>query len=241
MSRFLSAVRSKHRDIRPNDSAEGRHHGYPRPQRCRQTTLLETLATLRTPASGRVKILGLDLDSGAYREIRRRTGFLPQSIGFYSRFTALESVEYAAWLKGMKSSQAAEAAARALERVDLSDVFNKRMGALSGGTVRRVGIAQAIVHRPQLILLDEPSVGLDPGQRIGLRSLIRDLSAESSFIISTRLVDDLRSLADEVVVLSAGSVAFQGTTAELEAAAAVGAVGDSDLERGYSSVLSGRK
>lgn len=202
-----------------------------------KTTLLEMIATLRSPAAGALRILGQDVDSGDLTFIRRNTGFLPQAMGYYGRFTTLEFVEYATWLKGVRSSEVTGLAEAALARVGLSDLASRRMGALSGGMLRRAGIAQAIAHRPALVILDEPSGGLDPGQRIGLRSLIRELSEEASFLISTHLVDDLRALADEVLVLSNGRLVFRGTAEQLEGRAVADRAGDSPLERGYSSVL----
>lgn len=202
-----------------------------------KTTLLDMVATLRPPAGGTLKVLGHDVDSGNLPEIRRRTGYLPQVMGYYGRFTVLEFVEYTTWLKGIPPATATRLATTALARVGLSGVTARRLSSLSGGMLRRAGIAQAIAHRPSLVILDEPSGGLDPGQRIGLRSLVKELSAETSFVISTHLVDDLRALADEVLVLSEGRVVFQGTAAELEGRASDGGAGDSPLERGYTSVL----
>lgn len=203
-----------------------------------KTTLLETIVTLRRPAGGTLKVLGLDASHPAdIGEIRRRVGFLPQSFGYFRSFTLAEFVEYAAWLKLVPNNKIRAAVSDALDRVDLVDRANQRMKTLSGGMLRRAGIAQAIVHGPDLVVLDEPSVGLDPGQRMRFRKLVRSLASGASFLVSTHMVDDVRSVADQVQVLSTGELVFQGTVDELEQLATDDVAGDTPLERGYSSVL----
>ncbi|MGH3715242.1 MAG: ATP-binding cassette domain-containing protein [Micromonosporaceae bacterium] len=205
-----------------------------------KTTLLETIATLRRPAGGSLKVLGLDATrSAGIREIRRRVGFLPQHFGYLPSFTAREFVEYAAWLKLLPERQIAPAAARALEMVDLSVRADSKMKTLSGGMLRRVAIAQAIVHEPELVVMDEPAVGLDPSQRMQFRALVRRMAGEAAFLVSTHIVDDVRHVADEVQVLSDGELVFRGSPDELQAAADAAAAGDTELERGYSTVLAG--
>ena len=141
-----------------------------------KTSLLRVMATAIPPTSGRLRLLGRDpRGSGPRREIRRRLGYLPQNLGYYRGFTVAEFVEYFALLKEMPSARIPLAVAAAVDRVGLADQSRARLRTLSGGMLRRVGIAQAIVNEPELLLLDEPTAGLDPEQRMTFRALLRDL------------------------------------------------------------------
>jgi ABC-2 type transport system ATP-binding protein len=202
-----------------------------------KTTLLHTIVGLRPPVSGTLSVLGIDvLSRGGLRAVARDIGFLPQNVGFYPRYTVREYVAYAAWLKGVRSSQLDGLVRSALDDVKMVPHATKRMAALSGGMLRRAGIAQALVARPRLLLLDEPVAGLDPEQRIELRRVIRSLSEASSVLISTHEVEDARHIADRLLVLRDGDITFDGTVSDL-AGAAIGSEGDTDLERGYLSVI----
>jgi ABC-2 type transport system ATP-binding protein len=204
-----------------------------------KTTLLRMIATVIPPGSGRVRLLGRD--PGEYRprqEIRRRLGYLPQNLGYYPGFTVTEFVEYFALLKEMPPGRARQAAATAIERVDLGGKARAKLRTLSGGMLRRAGIAQAIVNEPELLLLDEPTAGLDPEQRVAFRALLRDLGARATVIVSTHLVEDVGAACGEVALMDAGRIVFQGTPDELAARGeGAGAAGDAPLERGYSAVL----
>jgi ABC-2 type transport system ATP-binding protein len=203
-----------------------------------KTSLLRMLATVLPPSSGTVRLL--DRDPGrppARTEIRRRLGYLPQNLGYYPSFTVAEFVEYFALLKEMPASQVPKAVATAVERVDLGPKATSRLRTLSGGMLRRVGIAQAIVNEPELLLFDEPTAGLDPEQRVGFRSLIRDLGRQATVVVSTHLVEDVGAACSEVGLMAEGKVVFRGTPDELTAQGAGFEVGDSALERGYSAVL----
>jgi ABC-2 type transport system ATP-binding protein len=203
-----------------------------------KTTLLDTIVTLHRPSAGSLRVLGLDVTTAAgRRELRRRIGFLPQTFGYFANFTAAEFVQYVGWLKRVPANRLVGAAATALAAVDLVDRAGDKLGTLSGGMLRRVGIAQAIVQEPALVVLDEPAVGLDPIQRIEFRALVRELGRRSTVIVSTHIVDDVRSMADTVMVLSDGTFVFTGSPAELERRALADVAGDSNLERGYSTVL----
>ena len=191
------------------------------------------------PTSGTLRLLGRD--PGAYgprREIRRRLGYLPQNLGYYPGFTVADFVEYFALLKDMPPGQVPRAVAAAVERVGLGDRARARLRTLSGGMLRRAGIAQAIVNQPELLLLDEPTAGLDPEQRVAFRALLRDLGERSTVIVSTHLVEDVGAACGVVALLDAGKIVFQGTPDELAARGeGTGAAGDAPLERGYSAVL----
>jgi ABC-type multidrug transport system ATPase subunit len=206
-----------------------------------KTTLLRTLATLIKPTRGSVRMLGLDpSDRGQRRALRRRLGYLPQTLGYYPNFTVFEFVEYFALLKEVPQGEVRPAVARAIERVGLADRARSKLRTLSGGMLRRVGIAQAIVNGPELLLLDEPTAGLDPEQRVDLRALLRELGARGTVVVSTHLVEDVAASCSEVALLDAGVVRFRGTPGDLVAIGEqAGGAGDSPLERGYSSVLRG--
>jgi len=203
-----------------------------------KTTLLRMMATVISPSSGSMRLLDRDTGShAARREIRRRLGYLPQSLGYYPGFTVAEFVEYFALLKEMPSRQVPGAVATAIERVELGGKARAKLRTLSGGMLRRVGIAQAIVNEPELLLLDEPTAGLDPEQRVAFRSLLRELGARATVVVSTHLVEDVGAACSEVALMAAGKLVFHGTPEELTARGVGHAVGDAPLERGYSAVL----
>jgi ABC-2 type transport system ATP-binding protein len=204
-----------------------------------KTTLLRMLATVIPPTSGRIQLLGRDPGGyGPRREIRRRLGYLPQNLGYYPGFTVAEFVEYFALLKEMPPNQIPKAVATAIERVDLGGRARAKLRTLSGGMLRRAGIAQAIVNEPELLLLDEPTAGLDPEQRVAFRGLLRELGERATVIVSTHLVEDVGAACSEVALMDAGRIVFQGSPEELIACGeGSGASGDAPLERGYSAVL----
>jgi ABC-2 type transport system ATP-binding protein len=204
-----------------------------------KTTLLRMLATVIPPNSGYIRLLGRDPgENGPRREIRRRLGYLPQNLGYYPGFTVAEFVEYFALLKEMPPSRIPQAVATAIERVDLGDRARAKLRTLSGGMLRRAGIAQAIVNEPELLLLDEPTAGLDPEQRVTFRGLLRDLGERATVVVSTHLVEDVGAACSEVALMDAGKVVFQGTPAELTACGeGTSAAGDAPLERGYSAAI----
>ncbi len=203
-----------------------------------KTTLLRTMATVIQPSAGTVRLLGRDPGQfGQRREIRRRLGYLPQALGYYPGFTVAEYVEYFALLKEMPAAAVPGAVAIAIERVSLGGRARSRMRTLSGGMLRRAGIAQAIVNEPDLLLLDEPTAGLDPEQRVEFRGLLRDLGQCATVVVSTHLVEDVGAACTQVALMNDGRLVFDGTTDDLVARGAGHAVGDAPLERGYSAVL----
>ncbi len=145
------------------------------------------------------------------------TGYLPQAFGYPPRFTVAEFVTHFAWLHGVPRKLRASRVQEALNLVGLAQRAEERMGALSGGMLRRAGIAQALVHQPQLVLLDEPTVGLDPRQRVDLRSLLTQLGATTTLVVSTHLLEDVAAIGGHVVVLHEGTVRFSGSATEMAA------------------------
>ncbi len=214
-------------------------HGLLGPNGAGKTTLVRVLATVLAPTAGAVEVLGRDLgDEPGLREVRRRLGYLPQVMGAYPRLRVREFVEYVAWLKEVPTGDVPLAVDRALERVGMLDRAEDRMKHLSGGMLRRVGLAQAVVNDPELLLLDEPTAGLDPEQRVRFRELLRELGVDTCVIVSTHLVEDVAAACNDVTLVAGGRTRFHGTPAELAAAGASG-TGDSPLERGYTAVLQG--
>ncbi|GAA3625311.1 ABC transporter ATP-binding protein [Kineosporia mesophila] len=203
-----------------------------------KTTLMRCLATVIQPAGGELSLLGAEVSRGSrLRGIRRDLGYLPQAFGYYPRFTVREFVEYVAWLKETPAQDIPGAVQRAVERVGLEAKADAKMKSLSGGMLRRAGIAQAIVNDPAVLLLDEPTVGLDPEQRLDFRDLLRTLGVESCLLVSTHLVEDVAAACTDVVMIHEGRTAWTGTPEELAAAGADSAPGDSPTERGYATVL----
>ena len=213
-------------------------HGLLGPNGAGKTTLIRALATVVKPSGGRLTLLGEAVDGrGDLRRVRRRLGYLPQQFGFYPRFTVREFVEYMAWLKEMPKAGVPDAVQRAIERVGLQAKADARMKTLSGGMLRRAGIAQAIVNDPEVLLLDEPTVGLDPEQRLDFRELLRDLGTDACVLVSTHLVEDVVAACSEVVLIHEGRLVHQGAPDTLIAAGGEGQPGDSPAERGYSAIL----
>jgi ABC-type multidrug transport system ATPase subunit len=149
----------------------------------------------------------------------------------------VEFIEYFALLKEMPAARVPAAVAAAVERVDLGDKARAKLRTLSGGMLRRVGIAQAIVNEPDLLLLDEPTAGLDPEQRVAFRALLRGLAERATVVVSTHLVEDVGAACAEVALMNQGKIVFRGTPDQLTARGEGHGVGDAPLERGYSAVL----
>lgn len=186
-----------------------------------KTTLLRILATAVAPNDGELRIFGHDPLTGAGRlAARRRIGYLPQDPGFHRSFTAFEFVDYVAILKEVSDRGTRhEEVRRALDAVGLSERRGDRIRTLSGGSKQRVALAAALVGDPSLLILDEPTVGLDPEQRMRFRELFADLGEDRCVLLSTHQTEDVMSLCRHVIVLDHGGVRFAGTPAELTALA----------------------
>jgi ABC-2 type transport system ATP-binding protein len=212
-------------------------HGILGPNGAGKTTLIRALATVLRPDSGQLELLGSAPGGRSLRTLRRSIGYLPQQFGYYPRFTVREFVEYMAWLKEMPKPEIPGAVQRAIERADLASRADDKLKTLSGGMLRRAGIAQAIVNDPRILLLDEPTVGLDPAQRIQFRELLRALAPDTCVVVSTHLVEDVAAACTDVVLIDEGRLVYQGTADSLAAAGAGSDIGDSPAERGYSALL----
>lgn len=201
-----------------------------------KSTLLRTLATILAPQSGQVLLEGVAYEADRLAQLRPKIGYLPQRFGFDPAMTVREFVSYAAWARGVPRPHRRAAVEDALAKTGLTPRRDTKMRKLSGGMIRRAGIAWAIVGDPPLILLDEPTVGLDPMQRINFRDII-SRQADSTIIVSTHLIEDVDAMAERVVVLDEGEVHFHGTPVQLAEAGRSTSPGATALERGYTSIL----
>jgi ABC-2 type transport system ATP-binding protein len=197
-----------------------------------KTTLLSILATVASPDAGTLSVLGHDpADPAGRLEIRRRLGYLPQDLGYHRHFTVAAFLDYVAILKEITDARSRRAeVARALAAADLTAQAGKRIRTLSGGMRRRLGLAQALLGTPDLLVLDEPVSGLDPEQRLRFRELLSQLPGDPVVLLSTHQVEDVTAVCSAVVVLLAGRVRFTGSPAELAGLAAgkVWLAGDRD-------------
>ncbi len=203
-----------------------------------KTTFLRLLATATRVQAGTLRVL--ELDPGNWRDvkqIRRRIGYLPQALTYPRRVSVREYLAYCAWLREIPVKQTTASVAECLVATDLEEWADRPLGSLSGGTLRRVGLAQSIIHRPRLLVLDEPTVGLDPEQRIRVRTLLRALAHERGVVVSSHFIEDVAFTCDQVVVIRDGRSVFCGSVQDLQAQARASAIGDSPLERGYSAIV----
>ncbi|MBA2389952.1 MAG: ABC transporter ATP-binding protein [Geodermatophilaceae bacterium] len=187
-----------------------------------KTTLLRVLATVLAPDAGRVRLLGRDPAVASDRlEIRRRLGYFPQEPGLYRSFTAFEFVDYVAILKELTDTRARhDEVRRVLDVVGLRDRAHKRIRTMSGGMNRRVALAQALLGDPSLLVLDEPTVGLDPEQRLRFRETVSQLGANRVVLLSTHQTEDVAALCSFVHVMDGGRIVFSGTPKDLALRAA---------------------
>ncbi len=187
-----------------------------------KTTLLRILATVLAPDSGHVELLGRSTAAADDRlQIRRRLGYVPQEPGFHRQFSAFDFVDYVAVLKLITDRRVRhDEVRRVLDLVGLTSVMHKRIRQLSGGMRRRVAIAQALLGSPELLVLDEPTAGLDPEQRLRFRELLSTAAGGATVVLSTHQTEDVAALCQRVVVIHGGVVRYDGTPTGLAALAA---------------------
>ena len=179
-----------------------------------KTTLMRMLAGILRPSSGRILCDGVEIGTlgAAYRE---KLGYLPQEFGFYPEFTVQDYLEYMAALKGLPRTEAARQIDALLERVSLTEVRRKKIVKLSGGMKRRVGIAQALLNDPEILILDEPTAGLDPKERVRFRNVISSLGKNRMVLLSTHIVSDIDYIADRILIMKNGELIQEGTEKEI--------------------------
>ena len=182
-----------------------------------KTTLMRMLTTLVKPTSGAITLDGKDI-FGLDRSYRNLLGYLPQEFGVYPEFTVEDYLLYIASIKGLRPAAAKERVKALLQQVGLTIARNKKMKTLSGGMKRRAGIAQAMLNDPKILILDEPTAGLDPNERIRFRNLISELASDRIVLLSTHIVSDIESIADEILLMKDGTITTSGTAEDLLAA-----------------------
>lgn len=179
-----------------------------------KTTLMRMLCTLLRPTSGKITCNGREIFSldGEYRKL---LGYLPQDFGFYPEFTVKDYLLYVASIKGIRPAVAKKRVNVLIGKVGLQKAANKKMKKLSGGMKRRAGIAQAMLNNPKILILDEPTAGLDPNERIRFRNLISELAEDRLVLLSTHIVSDIEYIANEILLMRDGEIVHRGTAEEL--------------------------
>lgn len=178
-----------------------------------KTTLMKTLATLHAKKNGEITVCGVPIEHA--KEIRSMTGYLPQDFSMYPTMTVQESLDYLGVLSGMDVQLRKERIPLLLKRVNLTEYKNKKVKALSGGMKRRLGIAQALLHDPKVLIVDEPTAGLDPEERIRFRNLLCEVAKERIVILSTHIVGDIEATCEDIAIMNEGEILWQGTVSEL--------------------------
>lgn len=184
-----------------------------------KTTLMKILTTILPPTSGEVVIGGKRIEKDA-DAIRQHLGYLPQEFGFYGSLNAIQLLDYIGTMKNLSKSQRLEQIERLLEQVNLTKDAKRRVGGYSGGMKQRLGIAQALMGDPDILIVDEPTAGLDPEERIRFRNLLARISGQRTVILSTHIVGDIEAVCTRVAVMNKGQIVFQDTPGLLTAQAA---------------------
>lgn len=196
-------------------AAAGQIVGFLGPNGAGKTTTMRMLTGFLPPTSGTASIAGFDVQTDP-AEVRRRIGYLPETPPLYPDMTVDGYLLFVARLKGMPRSRLRAACAQALERTNLGEVRNRILGNLSKGFRQRVGLAQAIVHEPEVLILDEPTVGLDPQQIIEIRELIRGLAGDHTVILSTHILPEVVETCEKIVIINNGRLTREATLQEIQ-------------------------
>ena len=191
-----------------------------------KSTLMRMMCGILSTNSGDISYNNLDVSREEFRNI---LGYLPQSFGYYPEFTALDFLLYISSLKGLGLDYAKTKSNELLEKVGLMDVRNKKIKTFSGGMKQRLGIAQALLNDPEVIILDEPTAGLDPKERVKFRNLIQELGKDNIVLLSTHIVSDLEKIAERILIIKEGEIVFDGKETD---------AGD-DLEKFYLNIFGG--
>ena len=189
-------------------------YGLLAPNGAGKTTLIKMLATLITPSEGEIYYNGKNIIAmdEQYREL---LGFLPQQFGYYKNYSPKQYMLYLAALKGIGKKEALKKIDELLEKVALADVVNKKMKKFSGGMIQRVGIAQALLNDPKILILDEPTAGLDPKERARFRHILTELARDRLVIISTHIVSDIESIANEIIMIKNKQLLYKDSVEDI--------------------------
>ena len=193
-----------------------------------KTTLMRMVCGILKPTSGTVKLGQYDVTDSGYRNL---LGYLPQDFGYYPEFTGMDFMLYIATLKGLDKGTAKRRSTDLLESVNLLEASGKKIKTYSGGMKQRLGIAQIMLNNPQLVVLDEPTAGLDPKERVRFRHIIEDIGKKSIVLLSTHIVSDIEKAADRILVIKDGQKVFDGTEEET----------GKDLETFYLEIFGGEE
>jgi ABC-2 type transport system ATP-binding protein len=174
-----------------------------------KSTSMKIIATISNPTSGQILLDGVDITKNP-NEIRQILGYLPQDFGVYPNLNAYEFLEYIAAMKGIGGANLKDRISQLLEGVNLIDAAKKPIGTYSGGMKQRIGIAQVLLNNPKILIFDEPTVGLDPEERVRFRNLISDLANDCIVILSSHIVSDIETIADTVAIMKNGQLISQG-------------------------------
>ncbi|MCM1090630.1 MAG: ABC transporter ATP-binding protein [Butyrivibrio sp.] len=178
-----------------------------------KTTLMKLLATLHGKASGTISVCGIPVERA--KEVRSITGYLPQEFSMYPNMRVYECMDYLGALSGMTGKERRERIPMLLKRVNLEEQAKSRVKSLSGGMRRRLGIAQALLHDPRVLIVDEPTAGLDPEERIRFRNLLCEVAKDRIVLLSTHIVGDIEATCEQIAILNEGEILWRGTVTEL--------------------------
>ncbi|MFA9466649.1 MAG: ABC transporter ATP-binding protein [Velocimicrobium sp.] len=180
-----------------------------------KTTLMRIITTLLEPTRGSVQVLGMESNRASCMEIKRNIGYLPQEFGFYKEFTVLEIMQYICLMRGIGKGQQNQLITETLEKVNMMDDKKKKYRQLSGGMKRRVGLAQAMLGNPPILIVDEPTAGVDPEERIRIRKLLSEYSQNNTVLFSTHIIEDIEYTCNRLAILEQGNLLFGGTLNDL--------------------------
>lgn len=218
----LSAVEKKFRDrtaVKKTDLClESGVYGLLGENGAGKTTLMRMICGVLKPTGGRIRCDGMEIGQLG-RAYRRLLGYLPQDFGYYGEFSARRFLRYMAALKAMPQDRAERRIDEMLDLVDLAPFQKQKLKTFSGGMLRRIGIAQALLNDPEILILDEPTAGLDPRERVRFRNIISSLGKERTVVLSTHIVSDVDYIADQIMIMKHGEIAAEGTAQELTRAA----------------------
>ena len=218
----LSAVEKRFRDrtaVRKTDLClESGVYGLLGENGAGKTTLMRMICGVMKPTGGRIRCDGIEIGQLG-RAYRRLLGYLPQDFGYYGEFSTRRFLRYMAALKAMPQDRAERRIDEMLDLVDLAPFQKQKLKTFSGGMLRRIGIAQALLNDPEILILDEPTAGLDPRERVRFRNIISSLGKERTVVLSTHIVSDVDYIADQIMIMKHGEIAAEGTAQELTRAA----------------------